>query len=303
MQRRPTDKVVTTMLAQHLKAGNIRRVARGVFASAPAHRHASDLVVDRFLAASRLRADAVIAYHSALELHGCAYTDAPDVQALPRAEPTTFETQDLACRFLRLPKGFVAARDVVQLDRQGLAVDVTTLERPLADCFDRHDLAGGAEELINSLALVECLKTDELFRQARGLRNASAAGALGWWLEREQTRLGVPDKTLAARSLVWPRWRAARPSARAVCVLPVPLRSSAMTFPRFSIHSHRASSSTSALLSDGWAVSPKQPGAGQPHARICEGEAEWPSSSTATRICSPGGSPALTALAGPARRQ
>lgn len=205
MQRRSTDKVVTTMLAQHLKAGNIRRVARGVFASAPPHRHASDLVVDRFLAASRLKADAVIAYHSALELHGCAYTDAPDVQALSAAESTTFETKDFACRFLKRPKGFVAARDVVQLDRQGLSVDVTTLERTVVDCFDRHDLAGGAEELMNSLALVERLKTDELVRQARGLKNASAAGALGWWLQREQTRLGVPDKALAALKVMKPK--------------------------------------------------------------------------------------------------
>ena len=58
---------------------------------------------------------------------------------------------------------------------------------------------------MNSLALVERLKTDELVRQARGLRNASAAGALGWWLEREQTRLGVPDRTLAALKVMKPK--------------------------------------------------------------------------------------------------
>lgn len=35
--RRPQDKVVTTMLAQHLRAGNIRRIVRGVFAYVPKH--------------------------------------------------------------------------------------------------------------------------------------------------------------------------------------------------------------------------------------------------------------------------
>ena len=35
--RRPQDKVVTAMLAQYLQAGNIRRIARGVFASVPKH--------------------------------------------------------------------------------------------------------------------------------------------------------------------------------------------------------------------------------------------------------------------------
>src|SRR3546814_6475198 len=66
--RRPGDKVVTAMLAQHLQAGNIRRVARGVFASVPKHADAGKWSVDRFLAASRLRRGGVIAYHSALEL-------------------------------------------------------------------------------------------------------------------------------------------------------------------------------------------------------------------------------------------
>ena len=53
--RRPGDKVVTAMLAQHLQAGNIRRIARGVFASVPRHADAATWSVDRFLAASRLR--------------------------------------------------------------------------------------------------------------------------------------------------------------------------------------------------------------------------------------------------------
>jgi hypothetical protein len=38
--------------------------------------------VDRHLAAAKLKSDAILAYHSALELHGAAYTDSPEVQAL-----------------------------------------------------------------------------------------------------------------------------------------------------------------------------------------------------------------------------
>lgn len=201
--RRPTDdKVVTSMLSQHLKAGNIRRVARGVFASVPPHGDAQTWVMDRFLAASRLKSDAVIAYHSALELHGCAYTDAPEVQAISRGVPTLFETPDFSCRFFKKPAGLVATRDIETLDRVGLELRVTTLERTLVDLFDRNDLAGGAEELFNSLALVARVKTDPLIRQARSLKSASVAGALGWWLEQEKKRLGVPDAALAAlRSL------------------------------------------------------------------------------------------------------
>ena len=202
---RPDDRVVSSMLTQHLKAGNIRRIARGVFAAVPAHAKASGWATDRFLAASRLKPDAVIAYHSALELHGAAYTDMPDVQAITGGEPTVFGTPDFSCRFVKEPAGFVAKRDVAVLDRAGLQLRVTTLERTLVDVFDRLDLAGGAEELFNSLALVERVRTDELVRQVKGLDNAAAAGALGWWLESEQTRLGIPDKTLTSLRALKPK--------------------------------------------------------------------------------------------------
>lgn len=202
VRRSSSDKVVTVMLAQHLKAGNIQRVARGVFASVPPHGNARRWVIDRYLAASRLKSDAMIAYHSALELHGCAYTDAPEVQAISRGAPTLFATPAFSCRFLKRPTGLVTTRDIEVLDRAGLELRVTTLERTVVDVFDRHDLAGGAEELFNSLALVERLRTDPLVRQVRGLKSASVAGALGWWLEREKKRLAVPDKAIAAlRSL------------------------------------------------------------------------------------------------------
>lgn len=196
--RRAADKVVTVMLAQHLKAGNIKRMTRGVFASVPAHGFASSWTVDRFLAASRLRSDAVIAYHSALELHGCAYTDAPDVQAISPQAPAVVGTPDFSCRFLRLPNGYEGPRDTTNIDRAGLGVKLTSLERTIVDCFDRPDMAGGAEELMNSLALVARVRTGPLVQQAQALGNASACGALGWWLEREQERLAAPAAALAA---------------------------------------------------------------------------------------------------------
>jgi hypothetical protein len=70
--RAPADKTVTAMLSQHVKAGNIKRIARGLYASVPKHADAATWWVDRFLLASRLRPEAVIGYHSALELHGYA---------------------------------------------------------------------------------------------------------------------------------------------------------------------------------------------------------------------------------------
>lgn len=208
--RDPGDKVVTVMLAQHLRAGNIKRVARGVFASVPKHADARKWSVDRFLAASRLRSGAVIAYHSALELHGCAYTEGHEVQMIAPGEPGVLEAAGFSCRFIKPPRGFIHRNGnlpdgVKVVDRMGLDVRVTTIERTIADLFDRYELAGGAEELFNSLDLVARVDAAALVRHMRALGNAAAAGALGYWLEREQGWLGVPNTAIKELRAMAPR--------------------------------------------------------------------------------------------------
>ena len=208
--RRPDDKVVTVMLAQHLQAGNIKRISRGVFASVPKHANTAKWSVDRFLAASRLRRGGIIAYHSALELHGCAYTEGHEVQVIAPGEPGVVETADFSCRFVKPPRGFARkngrlADDVMVLDRMGLDVSVTTIERTIADLFDRYNLAGGVDELFNSLDLVARINAAALVRHARALGNATAAGALGYWLECEQERLGTEKAALQKLRALAPR--------------------------------------------------------------------------------------------------
>ena len=77
-----------------------------------------------------------------------------------------------------------------------MEVRVTTLARTGADLFDRHDLAGGAEELFNSLDRVVRVDAAALVRHVGARGNAAAAGAMGVRLERERERLGVPHEAL-----------------------------------------------------------------------------------------------------------
>ncbi len=202
--RRSHDKVVTAMLTQHLRAGNIKRVARGVFASVPKHAKAAQWSVDRFLAASRLRRDSTIAYRSALELHGCAYAEGGEVQVIAQGDTGMFEAAGVACRFVRPPRGFAPPDGVTEIDRLGLAVSVTTIERTIADLFVRYDLAGDMEDYFNSLDLVVRIDASVLVGYTRALGKATAAGALGFWLEREQERLGVPDAAFEELRMLMP---------------------------------------------------------------------------------------------------
>ena len=202
--RLSADKTVTAMLAQHVKAGNIKRLARGLYASVPKHSDSRTWSVDRFLAASRLRPEAVIGYHSALELHGYAYTSEFDVQVIAPGDPGLFKTVDFTCRFVR-PVAPLGTDSVAAFDRLGLAIPTTSLERTVADVFDRPDLAGGAEELLSSLDLIGRLDVPRLVGHLAANDNATAAGAAGWWLERQRELLRVSDAQLEAVRALAPR--------------------------------------------------------------------------------------------------
>jgi len=203
--RNPHDRVISAMLDQHLKAGNIRRIARGVFASVPKHADPATWSVDRFLAASKLRKGGVIGYHSALELHGYAYSEGYDVQVIAAGQPLTLQAAGFACRFVRPPRGLATEGAIEAVDRLGVFVPVTTLERTLADLFDRPDLAGGGEELLNSLDLVPRVDPAALLAQVSAIGNATAAALCGWWLERAQPVLRIPEAAVDSFRALAPR--------------------------------------------------------------------------------------------------
>jgi len=203
--RVPGDPVVSAMLAQHLGAGNIRRIARGVFASVPSYGDPASWPVDPFQGASRLRKDGVIAYHAALELHGTAYTVGGMMQVMSFGQPRVIRTPLFSCRFVRPPGGRLPEDAVETRPRRGLSLRVTTLERTLADSFDRYDLAGGYDELFSSLDLVWALNAPALVRHALSLGNAAAIGALGFWLERERGQFQVSASELDALRAATPK--------------------------------------------------------------------------------------------------
>jgi len=219
--RQTGDRAVTDLLKYHLRTGNICRIARGVFASVPkglaltsaqaAQAAQAAPIVDRLLAASRLRIGAVIAYRSALELHGYDHTPTGtnEVQLIARGEPGLVETVDFACRFVTPPGHHSLGGGLTTMDRQGLPVSVTTLERTLVDLFDRYDLAGGAADLFQSLDVVvereASLDVEALVDFARQLNNASAAAALGYWLDRERNRFGVKSAAVLDLRALAPR--------------------------------------------------------------------------------------------------
>jgi len=146
----------TATLDAHLvrwqRQGRIVRVKQGLYLrQEPAGSGGPAPLPDFVALAARMAPDAAAAYHTALEAHGCAQS------VFERLTFVTW-TRTRAVEFLgrRLapvrPRALLRAKGggeawIERLDRAGLEVRVTSLERTLADVLDRPSLAGGVEEV------------------------------------------------------------------------------------------------------------------------------------------------------------
>lgn len=76
LHARGTDNehTIQALIAYHITQGHILRIRRGLYATVPIGSSPDEQLVDPYLVASRLTDDAVIAYHSALQFHGKAYS-------------------------------------------------------------------------------------------------------------------------------------------------------------------------------------------------------------------------------------
>lgn len=204
--RRP--QTTFSALRHHVDSGNLLRVRRGLYATVPQGVAPEQTPVDPYLLATRLTADAVVAYHSALQFQGKSYSLWKRFTYLTNARVARFtfrEAEFVPVRFPRaLQKDSDSGGGIQTLKHAGGTVRVTTLERALVDVLDAPRKAGGTEEVWRSLELVEYFNLDAVLDYATRLRSSIAAARVGFFLEQHRQQLMVEDHHLQ-------RLRALRP--------------------------------------------------------------------------------------------
>jgi predicted transcriptional regulator of viral defense system len=155
---------------------------------------------DRFLVAAALAEDAVLAYHSALEVLGFAHSVYQDVYYLTTRRRKALRLSDGRVHALLPPKALRANRaehfGVETRERLGVKVRVTGPERTLVDCFAAPRYAGGLEELMESAESVSGLDLDVLGVYLDLLSERRLFAILGFFLERQAQLLFVPPSFL-----------------------------------------------------------------------------------------------------------
>ncbi len=197
-----------SFLSRWRRQGRIARVKQGVFVRLDGQ-VGTGLLPDFLTLASRMAPDAAAAYHSALEVHGCA-------QSI--LERFTFVTWTKARATAYLGRRFVPVRPRKQLkaagggerwieraERAGTELRVTSLERTVADVLDRPALAGGIDEVWRSLSAVPALDPEPLLEYVELLGSRTLAARLGFFLDCRRNELVFPGELLERLRALIPR--------------------------------------------------------------------------------------------------
>ncbi len=194
-------KTRDALLAYHVKTGHLLRVRRGLYAVVPEGIISPEShQVDPYLLGTHMTEDAVLAYHSALQFHGKAYSvhrRFPYLSGHPR-RPLEFQGQEFIS--VSFPKPLRDSQTelfgVEDHKHAGGQVRVTNLERTMVDMLVRPDLSGGWEEVWRSLESVEYFNLDQVTDYVLMLRSATAVAKVGFFLAQHREALMVDDARL-----------------------------------------------------------------------------------------------------------
>ena len=182
-------------LSYHHKVGNIIRIRKSLYAVKPPFVNRDQLWIDPLLIAGQVSPNAIISHHSALELHGLAYTSFEEHIFLTEKPSKSFNFQGQTFRPVIYPKVLVEKGrvddNVISIERQGIIIRVTDIERTVVDVLDRPDLSGGWEEVWRSLEHLVQFDPEKLIHYTLLLGNATIVAKVGFFLEQRPKHLAV----------------------------------------------------------------------------------------------------------------
>lgn len=195
------------LLFYHEKTGHVLRIRRGLYAVIPIlQRQQKKIQVNPYLIAGRITQDSILGYHTALDLQGFAYSVFNHFYYLTNKQIRQLEFQGNTFCALSFPKQLLMKNQekfaTTTINREGLDIQVTSLERTLVDCLCHPVYSGGWEEIWSSFSMASVLNLDIVVEYALLLNNATTIAKVGFFLEQHREQFKVTEgylKALAAR--------------------------------------------------------------------------------------------------------
>ncbi len=192
---------IKAALAYYVKFGRIKPIRRKLYAVVPPNQSIDSVLIDPYLVAGKVTEDAVIGYHSALELLGVAYSSFGQLTYITQQKSKPFDFnghwyQSVASP-LALQKKQAVDIHVDTINRQGVDIKVTNAARTFVDVLDRVELCGGWEEVYRSVTSLAVLNVDQVIDYCLMLNNTRLNAKVGYFLSQRQDAFAVTKQQLA----------------------------------------------------------------------------------------------------------
>ena len=155
-----TQSTLRAMVRDCINSKYMGYIKEGLYYIIPEETRAEDCIVDRFLVANKLTEDGIIAYHSALEMHGAANSLFNMVYVLTNSRFKRFKFQGIQYVSILLKNKF----GTTSMKREGISVKVTDRERTFLDCLDRLKYSGGLEEFLKSVQTFPSINVQKIVK-------------------------------------------------------------------------------------------------------------------------------------------
>lgn len=189
-----------SLLAYYRKKGRVINIQRGLYATIPYGSDPSSFPVDPYLLTAKMAKDAILAYNTALQFHGKAYSVNNRLIYISSKTPLNLKFRQYEIKGIRTPSALSAKGKemfgVEVFNRSGVELKVTNLERTFVDVLDRPYLSGSWEEILRSLESIEFFNLDQVISYVLLLKNNTTAAKVGYFLEGHKDSLMVEEKYL-----------------------------------------------------------------------------------------------------------
>jgi predicted transcriptional regulator of viral defense system len=179
------NRSLRNMLYRLKRQGRVRQLTKEVYAGA-----LTTAAANRYSVPRKLREDAVVGCHSALEFHGAANQVFQTVYYFSTRARKDVVFDGVTYHCVTPPRQLVRARALdFQVESSRDDVHVTGRERSIADCLMFFEYSGGAEELDRSLAMFPSFDFEAALKYLKLLRMPWLYARLGFLLDRNAEKL------------------------------------------------------------------------------------------------------------------
>jgi len=144
------------------RSGKLLHPQRGIYVVVPPTKiNENSYQPDKYLIASKIQKPYYLGYHTALEIHGCAYSNYNEAYIVvpPNKKFRGFEFKNIRYRPIFNSHSQIGLK---KINHKNQKITVSSASRTFLDCIDRPEYSGGWEECLKSLESLAGVKANEL---------------------------------------------------------------------------------------------------------------------------------------------